>query len=324
MASQEDDKAHHGSGQTATEANVEAWRNMTALLAQKKKRRFLIDPRTSIRLAWWDSAGGSVLVFTALITPFEVAFLPPDDTPLSARFVANRFIDVFFLCDMLLQLMIMYPSEHVPLAQGSSGDEPKALVQRTSSQLEMVRNHRSIAMRYLRGWFAIDLISVLTCLIDILPFIMSTRPSNEDAIDSLRILRVLRVMRLIKLVRLLKTSRLLTRWQTSIALDNSTQTILSTLSSYLVAGHWFACLLVLTTTVADTPLHTWLGAKGYCVRADDPSATLRPGAHWELQPVPHLPSLAHLDNVYCVSAFDLWCASYFWMIQIVSGTAGGE
>ena len=65
------------------------------------------------------------------------------------------------------------------------------------------------------------------------------------------------------------------------------------------------------------------GAKGYCVRVDSVD-DLRPGATWELQPVPHLASLSHLDNVYCVTAFDLWCASYFWMIQVVSGTAGGD
>ena len=47
----------------------------------------------------------------AIVTPFEVAFLPPDDSALTARFIINRMVDLFFFCDMLLQLMIMYPSE---------------------------------------------------------------------------------------------------------------------------------------------------------------------------------------------------------------------
>ena len=47
-------------------------------------------------------------------------------------------------------------------------------------------------------------------------------------------------MRLIKLMRLIKASRLLKRWQTHLALDFSTQTILTALCSYLLAGHWYA------------------------------------------------------------------------------------
>lgn len=29
-------------------------------------------------------------------------------------------------------------------------------------------------------------------------------------------------------------------------------------------------------------------------------------------------------TVWCVSAWDLWCASYYWMMQLISGAAGGD
>ena len=48
-------------------ADVEAWRSMTLLLNSKKRRRFLIDPRMSTRLAWWDSFGSAILVFTVCV-----------------------------------------------------------------------------------------------------------------------------------------------------------------------------------------------------------------------------------------------------------------
>ena len=297
--------------------SAEQWRSVTAQLsAQQKKRTFLIDPRSSVRLAWWDAAGGAVLIFTAMVTPFEVAFLPPADDPANSRFIINRFIDLFFMIDMLVQLMIMYPLDNVAALAKNGG----AIVQRAPTQLEMVTSHRDIAARYLRGWFLVDAISVLTCLIDIVPLSLrkassSANDFDEDAVESLRILRVLRVMRLIKLVRLLKTSRLLKRWQTHLALDFSTQTMLSALASYLLAGHWFACILVLITTVSDTQMHTWLAAKGYCVRASDP-ASLHGGSTWQLQPIPHVEELSYLTDVYCVSAFDLWAATYFWMMQV--------
>jgi hypothetical protein len=80
---------------------------------------------------------------------------------------------------------------------------------------------------------------------------------------------------------------------------------------YLTAGHWFACFLVLTANSSDTPMHTWLARKGFCARTDDPSTL--PPATWELQPVPPVPHLSYLDDVYCVSGFDMWAGSYYWM-----------
>ena len=204
-------------------SDVDAWRSMTLLLNSKKRRRFLIDPRVSTRLAWWDSVGGAILVFTAIVTPFEVAFLPPDDSALTSRFIINRMVDVFFLCDMLLQLMIMYPNEkHISAlprnleAEGSfrgradlqgaateaTSERPEFSRTEARGRTEMITNHRLIAWRYLRTWFAIDLVSVLTCLIDIIPLLInSDANTNEDAIDSLRILRVVRVLRTLSTAR---------------------------------------------------------------------------------------------------------------------------
>ena len=72
---------------------------------------YLIDPRYSNRLAAWDGLNALALIFTALVTPFEVAFMPPERRAASVRFVLNRAIDIFFLFDMIIQLFIMYPQE---------------------------------------------------------------------------------------------------------------------------------------------------------------------------------------------------------------------
>ena len=207
------------------------------------------------------------------------------------------------------------------------------VMEKPRSAIEMVTSHRQIALHYLTGWFLIDLVSILTCLIDIIPVVQNMRVTSSDEgasatvdagqLEQLRILRVLRVLRLIKLVRLIKSSRILKRWQTSIALDFSTQTVISCLASYLFAGHWFASILVLTTTFAPSPVLTWLGDKGFCRRSDDPSS-LPWGKTWRLMPTPFEAEFAHLDNVYCVSSFELWMATYYWMIQLISGAAGGD
>ena len=46
----------------------------------------------------WDAATGLALVFTALVTPYEVAMLETRENPL---FYVNRFIDLIFYIDIV-------------------------------------------------------------------------------------------------------------------------------------------------------------------------------------------------------------------------------
>ena len=69
---------------------------------------FLIDPNKSRWLPWGDVLNCAVLVYIALASPFEIAFLPPPASPLQARFVVNRIVDAIFAADLFLQFVIMY------------------------------------------------------------------------------------------------------------------------------------------------------------------------------------------------------------------------
>ena len=320
-----------------------AMRETLAILSRKKKGKFLVDPRTSKKLPYWDGFVGFLLCYTAIATPYEVAFLPLPTTAEDARFVINRVIDMMFVLDMILQLFVMYPEPPAKVALDSRATalEKQGVIQTQATTFEMVTSHKLIALHYLRGWFLIDLLSVLTLLIDVIP-VVAQDDSGSGNIDSLRIFRVLRVLRLIKLVRLLKTSRLLRRWQTSISIDFSTQTMIQCLCSYLLAGHWFTCILVGVTAFADSPIYTWRGAKGYCkwVSVDGDASNedaingvenLPRTSRWEMQPEVSASVSAHLASqhdlglqVYCVNAWDLWAATYYWMIQLISGAAGGD
>ena len=44
----------------------------------KRGRGWIIDPRTNRLIAYWDLATTAALLFTALVTPVEVAFLQPE------------------------------------------------------------------------------------------------------------------------------------------------------------------------------------------------------------------------------------------------------
>ena len=93
-----------------------------------------------------------------------------------------------------------------------------------------------IAKTYLRGWFTLDLISLIPSTFDIVPLVGSSSNATErwracgpwrclvvsgesNAISRFKGLRVIRVCRLIKLTRLLRASRMLRRWETRMSIN---------------------------------------------------------------------------------------------------------
>ena len=44
----------------------------------------------------------------ALLTPFEVAFLPEPSSALEPFFIVNRIVDAVFMVDLVLQFFVMY------------------------------------------------------------------------------------------------------------------------------------------------------------------------------------------------------------------------
>ena len=85
----------------------------TAIAGEHAKRsldnsKYLIDPRNSKFIGYWDVVTGLALVFTALVTPWEVAFAEPPKKFIESMFLFNRFVDSIFLVDMVLQFLLIY------------------------------------------------------------------------------------------------------------------------------------------------------------------------------------------------------------------------
>lgn len=66
----------------------------------------VVDPRNSPYLGIWDLTTALALIFTALVTPFEVAFVVGINVPL---FVVNRMVDLIFAADIVLQFFLAIP-----------------------------------------------------------------------------------------------------------------------------------------------------------------------------------------------------------------------
>ena len=76
-----------GSGSGAiTDASILATRQAK----QINKPWYQIDPRKSKVMGYWDSITGLALIFTALVTPFEVAFLEAAESAGEPMFIVNR------------------------------------------------------------------------------------------------------------------------------------------------------------------------------------------------------------------------------------------
>ena len=186
---------------------------------------FILDP-SSKRMQQWDLLMMILLLFTATVTPFEIAFIPTD--PDSLMFLINRFVDACFICDMVFNFMLAYEAE----------DEGMWVI-----------SHRLIAKRYLRGWFTIDLLSCIPYTLISMSIKSSVDAEAAEFVEQLVILRVVRLLRLIKLLRILRASRVLRRWESKLALSYATMSLIKFGVLVATMSHWIACALAMTPQI---------------------------------------------------------------------------
>ena len=107
---------------------------------------------------------------TLTLTHTRTLTLPGAD----GLFVMNRCIDVVFLVDMAMQFFVMHrvvsdagghAEENDPT--DSSGGSAGGALSGGRWEYRIPR----IAMHYLRGWFSIDVLSIIPSLFDILPLV---------------------------------------------------------------------------------------------------------------------------------------------------------
>ena len=217
------------------------------LKSREADKRWVIEPNESKYLGYWDSVSGVALLYTALMTPFEVAFLSPSSglAALSDPFYyVNRTLDCIFLCDLILQFFVAYQSA----ADGGG--------------FIWITDRTMIVRHYLCSWFPLDSMTIVLPL----TFDMITvfGDGSEGGIFSdLSILRVLRVLRLFKLFRLVRASRIMRRWLSRISLSHATLTMMQCGFMLLLSAHWYACVIALQASLHSDPQSTWLGEDYY-------------------------------------------------------------
>eukprot|EP00854_Cymbomonas_tetramitiformis_P021920 gene21920-26395_t len=241
-----------------------------ALFGQALWMQFgVIDAKGKEKMRW-DKGMMYLLMFLGIFTPFEVAFLTPK---LDHYFYLNRLFDLLFLIDMVLSFLVNY---HDP------------------EENKVVYDNKKIVQRYLGGWFAVDLISILPFDILViykaeykkmrgvhgkliahvlaLGFDQSAKYTPVIARGGVSVSNVRfnnpQVMRLIKLLRLGKASRLIKEEDGDVAeaaMDYNILNLIMFIVMIVLFSHWMACVWMLVATMEDSPKN-WLhpnGEEGY-------------------------------------------------------------
>ena len=134
----------------------------------------------------------------------------------AVSFVVNRIIDAVFLMDVIISFFMPFRTSQV---EGGT----------------WVHDRKRIMQHYLLTWFVPDL---CTCI----PFDVILSASVDGSDPNLnQNLRMVRMVRVLKLVRIVRATRILKRWQDSVAISYAVATLIRFVLITLVLAHWLAC-----------------------------------------------------------------------------------
>jgi hyperpolarization activated cyclic nucleotide-gated potassium channel 2 len=124
----------------------------------------------------------------------------------------------------------------------------------------IVLNRREIAHRYLRGWFAVDLISSIP--LDYI-IVAAFNASYDDAsfLRASRAIKFLRITKLLSLLRLLRVTRvigLFRRWEDVLNINSAWFRMAKLLGLMLLLAHWSGCVQFLAVQLANYPPDSWV------------------------------------------------------------------
>ena len=247
-----------------------------------EQRGWVIDPNNSEWTAYWDLMMMTLLTIVLFLTPYEVAFLAPS---VGVLFAINRVLDLIFICDLVIQFFLAY----------QNGPEKGST---------WVKSLPSIRKRYMKGWFAVDLLSVLPFW----TFGMVVNSQNDDSAGAdesggggaeslLRVVRAVRLLRLIKLGKVLGMSRILKRYEAHMDVTYALLSLIKMLFLIVAWSHLQACVWGMIPTLEAEGTETWLTAlaesEGTTVQDLDPGLKYSAALYW---------SVMTLTSIGCVAS----------------------
>jgi len=269
---------------------MESSKGIQEILAKYDVSPWLLDPRSK-RMKRWDSIIALALLYTALLTPYEIAFLDMKpaskiDVKLSSfvLYCINWVVDLTFLTDLIFNFNLIYFDPE--LANGT-----------------WIVDRYKIVYRYLTGFCIIDVISII--------------PFGEMDAGNLKALKLLRLLRLFKLLRILRSGRILKRLEDNINIDYNVLTLCKFIIGTLFIAHWLACMFQLLTRIVSTKTD-WV--TNYFSAHHDPGFEMG----LCMDHTDHFETNSELRACLHVSPFATYIAALYWALVTMSTIGYGD
>lgn len=183
----------------------------------KKKRRCLIDIDNKFKKIW-DNTLLALIFYIAIFSPFKISFIDDSAYPYWTYF--DYMIDFVFFIDLILTFF-------TPVYKN----------------FRLIKSHKKIALRYLKVWFWLDLISIIP-----LDLIFKNESGPGKVLQGLiKMPKLYRMFRLLKIIRAIKLKQ---KNQTFIAKklaqflnsDTLASKIIPLYAIGILISYMFACL----------------------------------------------------------------------------------
>mmetsp|Transcript_9202 Transcript_9202/g.20782 ORF Transcript_9202/g.20782 Transcript_9202/m.20782 type:complete len:591 (-) Transcript_9202:813-2585(-) len=199
-----------------------------------KPGKYTINPQGNKWCGYFDQVIAVALVWTALATPYELAFLGADSGKFNAMFFIGQFVNLVFIIDLVLQFFLHFETI-------------------TTMGIVMEGNHEKIIKNYAYGNFSMDFISSV-------PWSLVEMAIPGDNGGSLGVLRLLRLLRLLKLLKIARGNRLIEKYRAEVDFSFSRITLYAYVFIIMLFAHWVACIW--GYTAAESPEgEGWISSK---------------------------------------------------------------
>lgn len=224
---------------------------------------YIFDPVKSSFTARWDCIIAASVLYTALVTPAEVAFIHAT-IRLNWLFICNQIVNLAFIIDLGLQFFTSYqlPND------------------------DWVRDHHKIAKHYLTSTFGFDLVASFPYDI----FVLVEGNAAPKLLHKVSAARLFRLVRLLKLLRLVRSSQLLKKYRADLTLSYGFLNVSFFMCISILMAHWIACAWGLVGNTAGSMENSWLGK---FIRPDDDKDASPPN-QWSI----HVPKNQYLVALY--------------------------
>ena len=202
----------------------------------EKKKSCLILP-DSLFKQLWDVFIAILVLYSSVITPYKIAF-----KDYTKEDISDIIIDVFLLIDIVLNFFCAYYDK----------------------EENLVKNHKLIVIKYLRGWFIIDLISVF-------PFWLIVDGKSSEITKFSKMSRIPKIYKLTKLIKVLRLSKMKKKGGNSLSklffekfkINANIEKLLTFLVTFLLLSHLSTCIWYFVAKLEDLNPNCWVVRLGY-------------------------------------------------------------